>query len=97
MAISAVATSTLQFRGDGSATSLVVDLANAVFTDGANHPENILRADNLPTGTASVLVDGSSSGFTTALSGTLLTLTFTTAPNASTIHSLLINALFAGF
>lgn len=97
MAINALATTSLQFRGDGSSTVLTVDLGNTVFTDGSGHPENILRADNLPTGIQSVFVDGLSSGFTPSLSGAVLTLTFSAAPNATTVHSLAINLLFAGF
>jgi hypothetical protein len=97
MSIEAAANFNLLFYGDGTSTVLNIDLDEITFTDGTSTSvENILRPKNLPIDGAGITVDGSSTGFTTSISGTVLTVTFTTAPNANQ-HNIRGNIRFASF
>jgi len=96
MAISALANIQENFLGDGTTTTVNIDLSRLTIVNGFNLPCSILRPNNLPTGVHGITVDSSSSGFTSSVSGSTLTLTFTTAPN-SNLHTVNGQIAFSQF
>jgi hypothetical protein len=73
----------VKIQGDGTSTSVVLDLVHIPFTFDNIFPLEIVRADNLPTDVQSVILDNSSRGVSATLSGAKITISFTTAPTAA--------------